>query len=80
MAIQVEAFCALSQFQERLTGLTAHLKGCPLAPGFAEILLPGEPEARERERRLREGIVIEAGIWQTLEETLARLAVPLCPV
>lgn len=35
------------------------VKASPAAPGFDEVLLPGEPEARARERRLREGVPID---------------------
>lgn len=35
------------------------VKASPPAPGFDEVLLPGEPEARARERRLREGVPID---------------------
>ena len=35
------------------------VKASPPAPGFTEILLPGEPERRARERRLAEGVPID---------------------
>ena len=35
------------------------VKASPPAPGFAEVLLPGEPERRARERRLAEGVLID---------------------
>ena len=35
------------------------VKASPPAPGFDEILLPGEPERRARERRLAEGVPID---------------------
>jgi hydroxycarboxylate dehydrogenase B len=35
------------------------VKASPPAPGFGEILLPGEPERRARERRLAEGVPID---------------------
>lgn len=35
------------------------IKAAPTAPGCAEILLPGEPERRARERRLAEGVPID---------------------
>jgi uncharacterized oxidoreductase len=37
----------------------AWVKASPPAPGFAEVLLPGEPERRSRERRLEEGVPID---------------------
>ncbi|HEX6013354.1 MAG TPA: Ldh family oxidoreductase, partial [Geminicoccaceae bacterium] len=35
------------------------VKASPPAPGFDEVLLPGEPERRARERRLAEGVPID---------------------
>ncbi|MEK0083851.1 malate/lactate/ureidoglycolate dehydrogenase [Benzoatithermus flavus] len=35
------------------------IKASPPAPGFTEVLLPGEPEQRSRERRLAEGVPID---------------------
>jgi uncharacterized oxidoreductase len=35
------------------------VKASPPAPGFTEVLLPGEPEQRSRERRLVEGVPID---------------------
>lgn len=36
------------------------------AEGFAEVLMPGEPEIRERQRREREGIDVPDPIWESL--------------
>jgi uncharacterized oxidoreductase len=77
LALQVEAFCPSAVFQEQMAGLVRHLKSCPPAPGFAGVLVPGEREARERERRLREGVPIGEAIWETLQRSLQALAVPL---
>ncbi|MCG6122264.1 MAG: Ldh family oxidoreductase [Microvirga sp.] len=41
---------------ERMRELVATVKESPLAEGFDEILMPGEPEARNEARRLAEGI------------------------
>ena len=35
------------------------VKASPTAPGFTDILMPGEPERRARERRLAEGVPID---------------------
>ena len=34
------------------------------APGFEEVLVPGDPEARTRAMRRRDGIPIEDDVWQ----------------
>jgi len=52
-----------------------------LAPATesGEILLPGEPEVRSRERRGREGIPLAAATWTELGKLAARFGVPLPP-
>ena len=41
------------------------------------VLYPGEPEYESEERRRREGIPMEPGLWRQIEEWSERLAVPL---
>jgi len=42
------------------------IKAVPPAPGFQEVLLPGEPELRSRERRGREGVPLPEATWEAL--------------
>lgn len=74
-AIQVEAFCPRPVFEQQVGQLIRHVKSCPPARGFGEVLIPGEPEARERARRQREGIPISEGVWQTLRAVFEQLSV-----
>ena len=46
------------------------------AGGLKEILIPGEPEVRARERREREGVVLPEATWQDLVKVGQRLGVP----
>jgi uncharacterized oxidoreductase len=75
LAINVEAFGTLAYFQAQMEQLIRHVKNCPPAPGHGEIVVPGEPEARERARRLREGIPIEEAVWVMLQSVFARFRV-----
>lgn len=63
---------------ERMRDLVATVKAAPLAEGFDEILMPGEPEARMEARRLAEGIPYRrADLGPLLEIARARgVAVP----
>lgn len=47
------------------------IRAVPPAPGFDQVMLPGEPEARNRRRRRQEGIPLEEHTWDSLME-LAR--------
>jgi uncharacterized oxidoreductase len=68
LAIHVEAFCAPADFQEDVRQLIAHVKSSPPQPGVTEVFVPGELEARRKQQRLREGIPIDEGIWQSVVE------------
>ena len=65
----------ISQFRERTSfdrdvdQLLEYVKSSKLASGFSEILIPGEPEARERARRETHGIPIDDETWRQISET-----------
>jgi LDH2 family malate/lactate/ureidoglycolate dehydrogenase len=67
IAMNVEVFQPLASFNTRMEAMIADLKGAPRAKGVEEIFYPGELEARNNERHLREGLVLHA-------DTLADLA------
>jgi LDH2 family malate/lactate/ureidoglycolate dehydrogenase len=48
--------------------ICSRIRSVPPAPGFKEVLVPGDPEARTRAQRLREGIPIPKGLWQKISE------------
>jgi uncharacterized oxidoreductase len=43
--------------------------------GVTEVLVPGEPEARTRETRLREGVPLQADTWAAIRATGDQLGV-----
>ena len=47
----------------------------PPAAGFQEVLVPGEPERRERERREAEGVPVPEATWEAIQKTAADLGV-----
>src|SRR5256885_8726706 len=51
------------------------VRACPKAEGFDEILLPGEIEAREEEKRARSGIPYSAAEIDPLQNEAARAGV-----
>jgi LDH2 family malate/lactate/ureidoglycolate dehydrogenase len=53
------------------------IKAVPPAAGFSEVLVPGEPEIRSAERRLREGIPVPDDTWAEIVATGRRLGVPV---
>jgi hydroxycarboxylate dehydrogenase B len=53
----------------------AHIRSSRRAPGFDEILLPGEPERRAAERRAHDGIEVDATTWHEIREAAGKLGI-----
>jgi len=68
MAINVGKLTDISEFKGRVDDLFGKVRNSPTAPGYDEIMIPGEPERRMREKRLREGIYIEDETWDRIRE------------
>ena len=76
IVLDIANFTPLDDFYNHVDGLVAHVKASPTAPGFEEILTPGEIEARQTELRLREGIPIDDETWRQIQETAAEVGIP----
>ncbi|MXY26939.1 Ldh family oxidoreductase [Candidatus Poribacteria bacterium] len=76
IALDIANFTPLEDFYDHVDGLVDHVKAAPTAPGFEEILTPGEIEARQTEDRLREGIPIDDETWRQIQETAAEVGIP----
>jgi uncharacterized oxidoreductase len=74
--VDVRQFLPLEAFKRHVAVLLEHVRGSPPAPGFSEILVPGEVEARETERRRLDGIPIDEETWRQLAATAKQLGVP----
>lgn len=66
MAVDPTAFVSRDEFERNVSEFLEDIKSSKKAPGFSEILLPGEPEYRTRERQLKEGIEIPQVIWNEI--------------
>ncbi|MBI1927254.1 Ldh family oxidoreductase, partial [Candidatus Poribacteria bacterium] len=75
VAIDIASFTPLEDFYRRVDELVSYVKASPLAPGFDEILVPGEIELRQEERRLREGIPLDDETWRQIQETAAAVGI-----
>ncbi len=53
----------------------SHIHAARVAPGFDEILLPGEPERRSSARRTAEGIEVDATTWHDIREAAGKLGI-----
>jgi hydroxycarboxylate dehydrogenase B len=75
IALDVGQFTPLSGFKQRVAELADYVKSCPTAPGFDEIHVPGEIEARQRERRVRDGVSVDPAVWVQIVQVCNRLGV-----
>jgi uncharacterized oxidoreductase len=77
IAIQVAAFGSVDEFRQQFSELADYMKATPPVDSVAEVLMPNEPEHRERQVRLRSGIPIEEDTWRRLVDTAHELGVPV---
>lgn len=63
------------QLQKNLMQLASYIKSSRPVRDGEEVLLPGEPEQRMRERRLVEGFEVETATWSTILEVAKDLNV-----
>jgi LDH2 family malate/lactate/ureidoglycolate dehydrogenase len=68
MVMKSDIFRPLEEYLAHGQELCARIRSVPPVPGFKEVLVPGDPEARTRALRLREGIPIPKGLWQKISE------------
>jgi hydroxycarboxylate dehydrogenase B len=66
--IDVDRLRGEDPFSADVEQLIEYVKSSALAPGSTEILIPGEPEAMEKERRQRNGIPVDEETWRQITE------------
>lgn len=71
----------LAEFEAAAERFAALVKACPPAEGFEEVMMPGEPERRTRERRSRTGIPVPEGTRRLVDVAARKvgLAPPFGP-
>jgi hydroxycarboxylate dehydrogenase B len=78
-ALAVEEFQSIESFYDEVDEFIATLKATPRAPGFDEILLPGERGRRTAAAQLQSGIAIDDQTWGELIKVAAKLNVAPVP-
>jgi uncharacterized oxidoreductase len=74
--LDVAQFAGAEHFRTEICDLAEFVRTCPRTEGTPEILLPGDPERREKARRLKAGIPLDDGTWKQLTGLAQRLSVP----
>ena len=74
--LNIDAFTPLADYQRNVRMFLNAMKATPLAPGFDEVLVPGEFEERNRRQRLANGVEIPETIISQLRQWAEKLNVP----
>ena len=60
---------------EDVEAVKAHIRSSRVAPGFDEVLLPGEPERRAAQERSVSGIPVDPRTWDDIQEAATKLGI-----
>jgi uncharacterized oxidoreductase len=78
-AFAIAEFQELDEFYDKVDELIAFVKSSPCAPGFSEILLPGESGRRREAQNRKEGVEIDESTWAGLIQLATELKVTKVP-
>ncbi len=73
IVIDLAAVRSLGDYETAAERFGDLVKACPPAPGFSEVMLPGEPERRTGEQRRREGIIVPVEARRLLNAAAQRV-------
>jgi LDH2 family malate/lactate/ureidoglycolate dehydrogenase len=79
LAVDVAAFADPPAYADGAQEFRAALVAAGAGPSGGTVLLPGELESRTRQRRLRDGIPVSAGVLELIYGLTDRLGVPRLP-
>jgi len=75
IAINVASFIDVDAFKARMDAYIVEMKSSELAPGFEEILMPGEIEFRKDAKQRKEGIVLSRSVVDEVLKTAGDLGI-----
>ena len=75
IAFKADQFQTLASYSKGADEMVRRVRDVPPAPGFEEVLAPGDPEVRARAVREKEGIPIADDIWRSLTQTARSMSV-----
>tara|TARA_B100000029_G_scaffold499089_1_gene568944 strand:+ start:7849 stop:8913 length:1065 start_codon:yes stop_codon:yes gene_type:complete len=75
IAINIANFLDIEQWKEQSTELLEYVKEPPYAEGFTEVVVAGEPERMQMEKRLSEGIPVDEETWKQILEAASMVDV-----
>jgi len=76
-AVDVQAFMSLDTYRQNVQRFLDGMKTAPRADTGRAIMVPGEPEALHRQRRLRDGIELPDSVWRQIRQATAQRNIPV---
>jgi LDH2 family malate/lactate/ureidoglycolate dehydrogenase len=76
IAIDIEWFMPLREFQARMDRFIAEIKSAKLRPGFDEVLVPGEIDHQREQHYRKHGCQLDAVVFDQLAELAGKLGIP----
>ena len=77
LALRIESFLPLPGFLAEVDRFIDWVKSSPPAPGFVEVIIPGEGAHRARNERLANGLEVDPAAWRQIAALADELRVPL---
>lgn len=75
ITIDPRAFIAEAEYDRQVRELAAYLRASKTPPGADPVMMPGEFEERNRQRRRETGIAVDEPVWSNIREALAEMKV-----
>ena len=75
IALKADLFRPLTDFATRADEYQDRMRAVLPAPGFDEVIVPGDPEKRARAERSRDGVPVPDDVWQSLVDVAEALGV-----
>ncbi len=75
LVLNLEAFRPLDEFLQSSDAFLDELKAVPPAPGYTEVMIPGEPERMSAKTRAASGIPITEEVWRSVESAAQTVGV-----
>lgn len=77
VVVNVAAFRPVEEFEAAVGERLKQIKGVKPAPGFSEVMLPGEPERRNQKQRGKDGVVLPDDTYAALHAVADKLKVTM---
>ena len=77
VVVDVRAFGDPAEYAATAGRVTAAARKVRRQPGFGEVLIPGDPEYRNRAQRVRSGIAVPDDTWQMIDAVASKVGVPM---